>query len=168
MTQIKLQRVQETDLTWLLDLRQEDNWMHHITPVSLETQKQWYASLATATPFPRQWCFCGYQQHDALRSNIGYFYFQNIDWINRKADVSWALRKEFRGEGMGKKLVAAGRDFAKDYLNLRRLDAEILSPNKPSRACAEAAGFVHEGTKRKAVVRHGEAYDSLVFGLLFD
>lgn len=170
---MQLRPVREHDLAWLLELRQEDNWLHHNAQhCDLETQKEWFESLS-----PTNVCFCGYFPHSSpaafnsgikSKASLGYFYFQNIDRTNRTADVSWGLRKDFRGAGLGKQLVAAGGDYARNYFSLRRLNAEILSPNIPSKVCAEAAGFVHEGTKRKAVVRNGETYDSLVFGLLLN
>ena len=166
---MQLRPVREHDLAWLLELRQEDNLLHHNTHhCDLETQKEWLESLDSNSLSPTNVCFCGYFTHSSPKTSLGYFYFQNIDWTNRTADVSWGLRKDFRGAGLGKQLVAAGGDYARNSFILRRLNGEILSPNIPSKVCAEAAGFVPEGTKRKAVVRHGETYDSLVFGLLLD
>jgi RimJ/RimL family protein N-acetyltransferase len=98
---------------------------------------------------------------------VGIFKVFGIDYQNRTADTGWDIFEDHRGKGFGKKLVAAGAAFCFNILNLHRLNAEILSTNVASLRCAEAAGYVLEGTRRQAVHKEGKYVDSHILGILF-
>ncbi|MDX6400419.1 MAG: hypothetical protein QOF27_1025 [Gaiellaceae bacterium] len=51
-------------------------------------------------------------------------------------------------------------------LGYHRLELEIYAFNERAMAHAERAGFVREGVKRKAYLRHGDRVDAVLYGLL--
>jgi RimJ/RimL family protein N-acetyltransferase len=51
-------------------------------------------------------------------------------------------------------------------LGYQRLELEIYAFNERALAHAERAGFVREGVKRKAYLRHGDRVDAVMFALL--
>ena len=53
-------------------------------------------------------------------------------------------------------------------LDYHRLELEIYAFNERAIAHAERAGFVREGVKRKAYLRHGGWVDTVFYGLLRD
>lgn len=161
----------ESDLGELLKLKQE-SWgtTHNVTIANFTDQLRWFQSLDQNVHSPRSLVLVGGEVSELYGGNagakVGIFKISNADYISRTADVAWDVFKDYRGKGYGKKIVAGGSAFCVQILNLRRLTAEILSINAPSKKCAEAAGYVHEGTKRQLTHKNGEFLDSEVWGLL--
>lgn len=52
------------------------------------------------------------------------------------------------------------------FPNINRLEAIVFEGNDASVSVLKRSGFVLEGTRRKAGVKHGVVFDILVFGLL--
>jgi RimJ/RimL family protein N-acetyltransferase len=77
-----------------------------------------------------------------------------------------ATHPDFRGHRIADE---AARQFQRHLLydlGLHRLQLECYGFNEPAIRHAERAGFVREGVKRKAYLRHGEWVDGIMFGLL--
>lgn len=161
---ICFRKLEETDLEQLLSLKKE-SWLttHKVTICNMQDQKDWFYKLSKDTHAPTSLILIA----ESDSHPIGCWKISNVDWVSRKADVAWDIFQEYRGKGLGAKLVAAGCQFSSKILNLRRLDAEILENNPASVRCAEKAGFVLEGNKRKAIFKDGSYLDSFVYGLLF-
>ena len=49
---------------------------------------------------------------------------------------------------------------------MHRIEAEVMGINDAARRVFERAGFVHEGTRRRAYDRHGAWQDGIRYGLL--
>ena len=155
---LSFRKLRRSDLDSLETLKNE-SWFgtHTIAFVNNEDQNRWFDSLDQNVSNPKNLML-----HVSVPSiDIGLYKISSIDWINRSADVAWDVFKSQRGKGHGKKIVLSGAQFCFQMLNLRRLNAEILETNVSSQKCAENAGFVKEGCKRKAV-HSREAEDSFV------
>jgi len=88
---------------------------------------------------------------------------------NRRSRIAFlqrlAVHPDFRGRRLGD--TAAGliqRHLIFD-LDYHRLELEIYGFNDRAIAHAERSGFVREGVKRRAYLRHGEWVDGVLFGL---
>lgn len=163
-TGICFRKLEESDLDQLLSLKKE-SWMttHKVTICNIQDQKDWFNRLSKDTHSPTSLILIA----ETESHPIGCWKISGVDWVSRKADVAWDIFHEYRGKGLGSKLVFTGCKFCSKMLNLRRLDAEILENNPASMRCAEKAGFVLEGNKRQSVFKNGSYLDSLVYGLLF-
>jgi RimJ/RimL family protein N-acetyltransferase len=88
---------------------------------------------------------------------------------SRIADLGGlAVHPDFRGV---KVADAAARLFQRhlfDELDFHRVQMEIYGFNERAMRHAERAGFVREGVKRKAYLRHGEWVDGVLYGLIPD
>ena len=89
---------------------------------------------------------------------------------NRRSQIArlerLAVQPAFRGRGIADE---AARQFQRHVLldlGYHRLELEIYAFNDRALAHAERAGFVREGVKRKAYVRHGDRVDAVMFALL--
>lgn len=88
---------------------------------------------------------------------------------SRTAEVGYWLGEPFWGRGM---VTEATRGFARWVLEqsgeerLVRLEGHVYSNNEASKKVLSRAGFVLEGTRRKAGWRDGEVFDIYTFGLL--
>jgi RimJ/RimL family protein N-acetyltransferase len=166
------------DLPALSELKAE-TWSntHTATIVNSEDQDRWFDSMQTDVNQPTKLFLTLTAAADSSTEAIGFFKIANVDYINRTADVGWDLLAAYRGKGIGQVLVTGGASFCFNFLNLRRLTAEILATNVASQRRAESAGFVMEGVKREAVYvripyKHGPLstgtsyVDSQIWGLL--
>lgn len=160
---IHFRRADKSDIQDLLNLKNE-SWetTHTVTLANYVTQERWIECISGETHCPRYLVLIA----SSGKNNIGVFKLSDIDWQNRKADAGWDVYKEFRGKGLGKKLVTAGVHFAREVLSLHRLNAQILKNNIASLKCALNAGFIQEGLQKEAILKSGEYIDNLLLGIL--
>lgn len=165
---VRFRKLGRLDLTALMELKNE-SWedRHAVHFLNMDDQGRWFDSLDQNTLTPSTLILMAMTEdqvgHDAA---FGVFKLSAIDWQNRKASAGWDVFAPFRKKGLGKRLVAAGVQFAKEVLNLHRLRADILITNVASRKCALEAGFVKEGVEREAVLRKGTFIDSEIYGVI--
>ena len=77
-----------------------------------------------------------------------------------------ALHPDFRGRGIAED---AARDFQRHLLldlGFHRLQVEVYGFNERGLRHAERSGFVREGLKRKAYLRHGTWVDGVTFAMI--
>lgn len=129
-------------------------------PRSLSQLEGWYASLANDRS----------QRVYSIKSSdtqmLGWVHLHDLDQRNGTASVGLVIDPEHWRQGFGYEALAAVTIHAFEELRLARLEAEILSMNKPSRALFEKVGFRHEGTKRQGYFTAGRRLDVEVYGLL--
>jgi RimJ/RimL family protein N-acetyltransferase len=156
-----LRKVDEKDLE-LLKILKDDSWYgtHRIAIVNISDQKRWFEQISKDLSSL-------YMIVSDGRSSIGLYKITNIDWISRCYDSAHDIFSDFRGKGYSKLVLEAGVDFGFEVLNMHRLNTEILKGNWSDKA-ALYAGFVYEGTKRKAIYKNGFWLDSDVYGILRD
>ena len=77
-----------------------------------------------------------------------------------------AIHPDFRGRRIADEAARVFQRYLFDELGYHRLQLEIYGFNERAIAHAERAGFVREGVKRKAYLRHGDWVDGVLFGLL--
>ncbi len=156
-------KLERDQLPFLLSLKNE-SWFgtHRISILNSDDQERWFESLDSDSHCPTcliLTAFCG-----GFPSGLWKLF--NIDWQNRRAEVGWDIYKEYRGRGLGKRLVESGVAFCDDVLNLHRLRAEILVTNEASKKCALAAGFELEGVEKEAILKKGKYVDNLMYGII--
>jgi RimJ/RimL family protein N-acetyltransferase len=88
---------------------------------------------------------------------------------NRRCRIAFlqrlAVHPDFRGRRLGDeaaRLIQRHLIFDLDY---HRLELEIYGFNERAIAHAERSGFVREGVKRRAYLRHDNWVDGVIFGL---
>jgi RimJ/RimL family protein N-acetyltransferase len=89
-----------------------------------------------------------------------------IDLHNRMAHLGLSLRPAFRGRGLGGDVVAALCDYGFTIRGLHRLQVDTLASNTAMIQAASRAGFVREGTLRRAAWVNGEFVDEVILGML--
>jgi putative acetyltransferase len=77
-----------------------------------------------------------------------------------------AVHPDFRGRRIADDAARAFQRYLLDELVYDRLQLEIYAFNERAIAHAERVGFVREGVRRKAYLRHGEWQDAVLFGLV--
>ncbi|MFF0460482.1 GNAT family N-acetyltransferase [Streptomyces mexicanus] len=89
-----------------------------------------------------------------------------IDAHNRTAHLGISLLPAFRGRGLGSDVVRVLCTYGFAVRGMQRLQVETLMDNASMIAAATKAGFVAEGTLRRAAWVYGAFADVMVLGLL--
>lgn len=89
-----------------------------------------------------------------------------IDLHNRMAHLGLSLRPAFRGRGLGSDVVLALCEYGFAVRGLHRLQVDTLARNAAMIQAASRAGFVPEGTCRRAAWVGGDFADEVILGLL--
>jgi RimJ/RimL family protein N-acetyltransferase len=76
------------------------------------------------------------------------------------------LDPAFHGRGLAAATVRELVDRLFGQHGMHRIEAEVMGVNQAARRLFERAGFVHEGTRRRAYDRHGAWQDGIRYGLL--
>lgn len=85
-----------------------------------------------------------------------------------RLDLGMWVRADWRGRGVGTKLVEAALDYARAH-EAYKISLEVWPHNAAAIALYEKFGFEREGYLRKHWRRrNGELWDSVVMGLLLD
>lgn len=93
--------------------------------------------------------------------------FHQISETNRIAHVeSLALHPDFRGRQVALEAAHQLQRYLIFDLGFHRLELAVYGFNDRGVAHAERAGWVREGVKRKAYLRHGEWQDAVQFALV--
>ena len=77
-----------------------------------------------------------------------------------------AVHPDFRGRHLADEAARLLQRYLFDELGLHRLELEIYGFNDRAQRHAERAGFIHEGTRRKAYWRNDEWVDGVMYGLV--
>lgn len=98
---------------------------------------------------------------------IGTIGLHEISWKDGTADFGIAIgEKEEWNKGYGTDALRAICDFGFGALRLERIGLYVYAGNDRARRAYEKAGFVHEGTLRRAHFARGEHLDVHVMSLL--
>ena len=89
---------------------------------------------------------------------------------NRRSRIveirSLMLDPAFHGRGLAAATVLELVERLFGRHGMHRIEAEVMGINDSARRVFERAGFVHEGTRRRAYDRHGAWQDGIRYGLL--
>ncbi|KAK4128698.1 acyl-CoA N-acyltransferase [Parathielavia appendiculata] len=82
-------------------------------------------------------------------------------------EIGYWLGEESWGKGIMSEVVPAYVKWVfETFPEVIRLEAVVFEGNDASARLLKKAGFVHEGTRRKAGVKAGRVFDIMMFGLL--
>lgn len=86
--------------------------------------------------------------------------------VQHVALLGITVAKEWRGHGIGRRLMTHAIEWARQTGILQRIELHVFARNEIAIALYESLGFEVEGRRRKAVIRDGETIDDLVMSLL--
>ncbi len=95
----------------------------------------------------------------------GEIVLNDLDSDNRSCSFRTGLRPAYQGRGLGSEATRLILDhgFA---IGLHRVELEVYAFNPRARHVYEKAGFVHEGTRRDALLWEGEWIDAITMSML--
>lgn len=157
-------------------------------PEDAATMARWYengefgrlwdssAAYPRSEPSIRKWLEGLADEKDtyafAIRLNegdemIGYLDLSDIQWNNGVTWLAIAIGSaDHRGKGYGKEAMELALKFAFHELNLHRVQLTVFSYNDRAIRLYERLGFQREGVYREFLLRDGQRYDMILYGLL--
>ena len=85
-----------------------------------------------------------------------------------RAELGYALSRDYWGRGLMAEAVCAMISFGYDKMNLNRIEARCIAQNTASSRVMEKAGMLYEGTLRQRELIKGEHRDIKVYSVLRD
>jgi ribosomal-protein-serine acetyltransferase len=89
-----------------------------------------------------------------------------IDRINKRANLGYWIRSSAAGRGVMPRAVQLLRDWAAAITDLHRLEIFVAEGNVRSRRVAQKCGAQFEGTLRDRMLLNGVYHDASVFSLI--
>jgi RimJ/RimL family protein N-acetyltransferase len=93
-----------------------------------------------------------------------------FELANRRSRIAnlgnLAIHPDFRGRRLSDEAARVFQRHLLLDLGFHRLQLEIYGFNERAQRHAERAGFVREGVRRRAYMRHGEWADGVLYGLV--
>ena len=99
--------------------------------------------------------------------NIGLVIWQ-LERRRHAAYLGMAVRDDYQGKGIGKRLMEAVLEIADRWLDLERIELHVFADNTPAIHLYEKFGFVKEGTMTRFAFRNGEYVDGIAMARLRD
>ncbi|NIF24254.1 GNAT family N-acetyltransferase [Candidatus Pantoea multigeneris] len=99
---------------------------------------------------------------------VGQITLEVIATARRRHTATFGLGVDeaFRGQGVGKALLAAIVDLCDNWLQVSRIELTVFTDNEAAVALYQQFGFVVEGTARQYAMRHGVWVDAFYMARL--
>ena len=95
---------------------------------------------------------------------IGKAKISNIVYgIFKSGILGYSIDKEYEGKGYMKESIKLVMDYAKEYLDLHRLEASVLKSNERSKGVLLSCGFEEVGINKKYLYINGKWSDHITF-----
>lgn len=95
---------------------------------------------------------------------IGKIKISNIVYgVFKSGILGYAIDKDYEGMGYMKESINLILDYAKDYLDLHRLEASVLATNERSKGVLLSCGFEEIGLNKKYLYINGKWSDHITF-----
>lgn len=99
---------------------------------------------------------------------IGFLAASGGDRLRTRHNVNIGLsvREEFRNQGVGRRMIEALLDWARENELVRRVELTVIAGNTPGLHLYRSLGFEVEGVMRGAFQRDGELHDEYMMAVM--
>ncbi|HVU79097.1 MAG TPA: GNAT family protein [Gaiellaceae bacterium] len=161
---IELRRARPDDADWLAALLSGEETEPFLSPNRAFDRE---AALAEIERSEREPGSFGRFVIEVDGERAGVMGFEERSSVHRIAHLGGlAVHPGFRGRGIADAGARLLQRILFDELGYHRLELACYGFNDRAIRHAERSGFVREGVKRRAYLRHGEWQDAVLFGLL--
>jgi len=161
---VTLRRAARDDVAFLVELFRHEDVAPYLAAVRPTTPAAVAAEIERSEAEPDAH---GVLVLEAAGERVGTVTWERVNRRSRIAAVSgYAIVPALRGTGIG---VPAAREIQRHLirdLGFHRLQMEVYAFNERALRHAERAGWIREGTRRKAYLRDGAWVDGVLFGLV--
>lgn len=99
---------------------------------------------------------------------IGDIALQDIDGMNRSANIRISIENEYQNKGYGSEAMSLLLDYGFGIVNLHRIELNVFDYNERAAHVYEKLGFKKEGVQRDALFYNHEYHDSIIMSILED
>jgi RimJ/RimL family protein N-acetyltransferase len=165
---IRIRRAEPDDLDFLVELVTHEEIGPYLAAVRPRDRESVLAEIERSNREPQE---CGRfvveVDEDGEWKRAGAMGFDVANRRSRIANLGGlAIHPDFQGRHLADDAARLLQHHLLYDLGYHRLQLECYGFNERAIRHAERAGFVREGVKRKAYLRHGEWVDGVLFGLL--
>lgn len=166
-SRLRLRWLEDADVPALFGVYSNDEVMKYWSRPPMRELAEAEALLAEIRSFyaSRSLAQWGIALHDTDEI-IGTTTLFRIDCNHQRAEIGWALGREYWGHGYAREGVSRLLDYVFGPLELARLEADIDPDNARSLRLAEGLGFVREGLARERWRVGNGVADGVLLGLL--
>jgi RimJ/RimL family protein N-acetyltransferase len=159
-----IRRATVDDVDWLVELYTSEDVDPFLGPRQSRDRDTVLADVQRSLDDPQA---RGVIVIDVDGERAGAMAYERTNEANRIAHLGGlAVHPAFRGRRLADEAARLLQRFLLVDLGYHRLEMAVYGFNERSLAHAERAGWVREGVKRKAYLRHGEWQDAVQFALL--
>lgn len=164
----RLRAIERADIplfiAWLNDAEVIEN-LSIWNPLSMAEEEQWFERML-ARPAETHPLGIEAKTRNGWKM-IGNIAFHEVDWLNHSAEIGIVIgEKAYWNKGYGTDAMKVMTRHAFDDLGLNRVFLRVLESNPGGVHCYEKAGFVKEGTLRKAAWKNGKFLDMHLMSVL--
>jgi RimJ/RimL family protein N-acetyltransferase len=165
---VRIRRAAAEDADFLLELANNEDVEPFMSARRARDREGLLAEIERSKREPREFGRFVIEVEDGgAWHRAGAMGFQVANQRSRIANLGGlATHPDFRGRRVADEAARLLQRHLLYDLEYHRLQLECYGFNERAIRHAERAGFVREGTKRKAYLRHGEWVDGIMFGLL--
>ncbi len=161
---ITLRRATADDVAWLVDLYTDDETEPFLGGRNPRDAATIGAEVERSLSEPAK---TGRLIIEVDGERAGVLAFDETNAANRIAHLGGlAVHPAFRGRGVADEAARVFQRYLIFELGFHRLELAIYGFNERAIRHSERVGYVREGVKRKAYLRHGEWQDAVQFALL--
>jgi RimJ/RimL family protein N-acetyltransferase len=163
---VTIRRARTDDVDFLVDLVAHEDVEPFLGAVSARDRESVTAEIERSLAEPHDFGRFVIELDGARAGAMGF------ELANRRSSIAHlerlAVHPEFRGRRVADDAARLLQRHLVADLGYHRLQLEIYGFNERAMAHAERAGFMREGTRRRAYRRHGRWADGILYGLLAD
>ena len=159
---VAIRRATADDVDWLVDLMVgDDDTEPYLRPMDAEGIR---AEVERSLREPQRF---GRLVIEVDGERAGVMGFEERSEVHRIANLGGlAVHPDFRGRGIADEAARQLQRYLIFELGFHRLELACYGFNDRAIRHSERVGFVREGVKRRAYLRHGEWQDAVLFALL--
>lgn len=156
---IYLRPILKEDIKLLNDWKNDEETFKYLgggfQPISIDQQVNWLDSMIDLTGSSKRFIISDYDE-----SAIGMIGLYSINWIHRTCEIGVYIGvKQSKGKGFGKESVQLIEQYAKNYLNIRKIKLNVVLHNDIALNMWSSLGYQSVGTLSKERFIDGKYYD---------
>ena len=126
---VYLRPILRSDLSHLNEWKNDEETYQYLgggyMPTSIDQQEKWMDSLIDTTGTNKRFLICANKNEP-----VGMVGLYAINWIHRTSEIGVYIgNKKARGKGYGKEACQLLEQFAREYLNMRKIRLSVVSDN---------------------------------------
>jgi RimJ/RimL family protein N-acetyltransferase len=162
--EVTLRRARPDDADFLLELVTGEDTRPFLSTRAGESRDDVLAEIERSEREPDEF---GWYLLEVDGERAGSIAFHRVNERHRIAEAGrFAIHERFRGQGIGDEAARLFQRHLLVELGFHRVEVQIYGFNERAIAHAERTGFVREGVKRRAYLRHGEWQDAVLLAIL--